>query len=502
MAIRFILAAAIIGFSSQPILAQSASAEIAGIRPGMSTRAEIDVKWGEPLKKSSEQTFEYAPPPGLPGAQRMVVTYFDDTLQAARIDVYLTIPAPADTARADATLGSRTMVRQSPRGDQEELYVNSLRGLILSSAAPDAKVTALSYLSPRWFSDLYADRFHEYMRDKRYADARVEADKAVAVDPDYARGYLLQGEYYQSQKNDDEAIVRFIAAAGAKDSPVYLASAHIFLITEYGVKNFADKAQAELEKALRGAQNPDQKVRAHIAYGNVLRDQKRDADALKEWNTALDINPNSVGARTALGDYYWAKHDYRAALPHYQALARELDNSRNPDEALQRNRVDLYFRVAFCNGQIGETDQALALYQKVIAIDPKHAAALNNLGNIYRGRGRLDDAFTTYQTGLASTPDDPFLLNNYAEALVLAGKFEEARRQAEHELSRNSKDGNAMLNMARAWAAQGEKKEALEWLEKVAAAGYRNRNLASEKSFEKLLGDDEFKKLAAQMGQQ
>jgi tetratricopeptide (TPR) repeat protein len=502
MAIRFILVAAIIGFSSQSILAQSASVEIAGVRSGVSTHAEIDVKWGEPTKKSGEQTFEYAPPPGLPGAQRMVVTYFDDTLQAARIDVYLTDPPPADTVRTDTTLGSRTMARQSPRGDQEELYVNSLRGLILSSAAPDAKVTALSYLSPRWFSDLYADRFHEYMRDKRYADARVEADKAVAVDPDYARGYLLQGEYYQSQKNDDEAIVRFIAAAGAKDSPVYLASAHIFLIAEYGAKNFADKAQAELDKALRGAQNPAQKAGAHLAYANVLRDQKRDADALKEWNAALEIDPNSSAARIALADYYWDKRDYRAALPHYQALARALENARNTDETLQTNRAKIYFRAAYCSADSGDKDQAIPLYQKAIAIEPKYAAAFNNLGNIYRDTGRLNDALNLYQTGLAVAPDYSFLLNGYSWALVMAGKFEEARLPAEHELSLNSKDVSAMFNMARAWAAQGKKKEALEWLQKAATAGFRNRNLVADKVFESLLGDDDFKKVAAQMGQQ
>jgi tetratricopeptide (TPR) repeat protein len=501
MAIRFILVATIIGFSSQSILAQSASVEIGGVRPGVSTHAEIDVKWGEPLKKSAEQTFEYAPPPGLPGAQRMVVTYFDDTLQAARIDVYLTNPAPSDTARADTTLGSRTMVRQSPRGDQEELYVNSLRGLILSSAAPDAKVTALSYLSARWFSDLYADRFHEYMGDKRYADARVEADKAVAVDPDYARGYLLQGEYYQSQKNDDEAIVRFIAAAGAKYSPVYVASAHIFLIGEYGAKNFADKAQAELEKALRGAQNPDQKASAHLAYANVLRDQKRDADALKEWNTALETAPNSSAARTAIADYYWDKRDYRAALPHYQALARGLDNARNSDETPRTDRAKMYFRAAYCIADSSDKDQAISLYQKTIALDPKYGPAFNNLGNIYRDSGRLNDALNTYQSGLAVAPDYSFLLNSYSYALVMVGRFEEARLPAEHELSLNSKDILAMMNMARAWAGQGQKKEALQWLQKAADAGYRNRNLASEKSFDALRGDDEFKKIAAQMGQ-
>jgi Tfp pilus assembly protein PilF len=494
-------AAAVIGFSSHAVLAQGGSAEIAGVRPGVSTHGEIDVKWGEPVKKSGEQTFEYAPPPGLPGAQRIVVTYFDDTLQAARIDVYLIDPVSADTVRADDTLGSRTIARQNPRGYREELYANSFRGLILSSTSPDAKVTAMSYLSGRWLSDLYADRFHEYMRDNRYADARVEADKAVAIDPDYARGYLLQGEYFQSQKNDDEAIVRFIAAAGAKYSPVYVASAHILLIKEYGLKKFADKAQAELEKALHSAENAGQKVNAHLAYANVLRDQKRDAEAVKEWFAALEIDNNSNAAHAALADYYWDKRDYRAAFPYYHVLAEALDKARNSDETPQR-RLNIYLRAAFCSAEAGEKDQAQSLYQKVLAIDPKDHLALNNLGVIYRDLGRLNDALSTYRKGLADAPDDSYLLNNYSQALLLAGKFEEARQQAEHELAHNSKDITAMFNMARGWAAQGKKKEALEWLQKAAAGGYRDRNLASDKSFEKLRGDDQFKKLAAQMGQQ
>jgi tetratricopeptide (TPR) repeat protein len=495
-----LLAVALVAFFPHAALGQSGSIEIAGVRPGVSTRAEVDLKYGEPRVKSDNRTFEYAPPSTLPGVQRVVVTYFTDTTQVARLDVYLTNPVLPETARADSTLGVRTMVRDRARGEQEELYANSLRGLILSSKAPDAQAAALSYLSGRWLSDLYADRFHEYMREKRYADARVEADKAVAIDPDYARGYLMQGEYFQSQKNDDEAIVRYIAATNAKYPPVYLASGHLFLITEYGLKKkWLDKAQAEFQKALSGATNTGQRVEAHVAYANVLRDQKRDPDALKELNAALEVNRNSTSARSALADYFWDKHDYRSALPHYQALARAQDDAPTTDDTPQRNRLEIYFRQAYSTVESGDRDHAISLYQKVLTIDPKHTATLNNLGNIYRDTGRMNEALDTYRTGLASSPNDVYLLNSYAHALVLAGKFEEARQQAIHELSLKPKDGAAMLNMARAWAAEGKKKDALEWLRKAAATGYHDGTLESDRAFEKIRGDNDFKTLLGEM---
>jgi Tfp pilus assembly protein PilF len=486
---------------SLPFLArgQKGSAPIDGVRPGVSTRAEVDLAWGEPGARLGGQSFEYAAPAALPGAQRVVVTYFGDTTQVSRIDIYLTNPAPPDKARADATLGVRTLVRDRERGEQEEFYASSLRGLILSSKDAGARVSALSYLSARYLADLYAERFHVCMREKRYADARVEAEKTVAIDNDYARGYLLEGDFFASVGNDEEGLVRYIAAASAKYPPNYVFRGHLVLITQYGLrKKWLDKAQGEFQQALLGAGDAGDRAEAHRLWADVLLDQKREADALAELNRAVEAEPNDTRSHLALADLYYGKREYGTARPHYEAVARVLDAGPAGEPAEHRRR-EIYFRYAYALSEAHDPGKAEKYYRAALELDPREGMTLNNLGVILNATGRVPEALDLYRRGLAVRPDDQRLLNNYAEGLLHDGRYEEARQQAQHEVSLKANDGQAKAIVARAWGAQGKKKEALEWLRQSAAAGYHNRELASDPAFRKMAKDEVFRKIVEQM---
>jgi len=486
---------------SLPSLApgQKGSAPIGGIRPGASTRAEVDLAWGEPGRRLGDQTFAYAAPASLPGAQGVVVAYFGDTTQVSRIDVYLTNPVPPDKARADATLGVRTLARDRGPGEQEEFYAASLRGLILTSKDAGARVGALSYLSARYLADLYAERFHACMREKRYADARVEAEKTVAIDNDYARGYLLEGDFFASVGNDEEGLVRYVAAASSKYPPAYVFRGHLVLITQYGLrKKWLDKAQAEFQQALATAGDASDRAETHRLWAEVLLDQKRDADALAELNRAVEAYGDDTRARLALADYYYVQREYGNSRPHYEVVARALD-AGPAGEPVERRRHEIYFRYAYALNDAHDPVKAEKYYRAVLQLDPREAMTLNNLGIILGAAGRVPEALDLYRRGLAVRPDDQRLLNNYGEGLLHEGQYEEARRQAQHELTLRANDGQAKAIVARTWAAQGKKKEALDWLQQSAAAGYHNRDLASDPAFRKIAKEEAFRKLVEQM---
>jgi predicted O-linked N-acetylglucosamine transferase (SPINDLY family) len=77
--------------------------------------------------------------------------------------------------------------------------------------------------------------------------------------------------------------------------------------------------------------------------------------------------------------------------------------------------------------QQGRFDEAIACYEKALAINPYFAGALNNLGLTYKDMGQLDRAISCYRQGLDwLAPTYAMTCNNLGISLKEQGKHEEA----------------------------------------------------------------------------
>jgi len=54
---------------------------------------------------------------------------------------------------------------------------------------------------------------------------------------------------------------------------------------------------------------------------------------------------------------------------------------------------------------LGESEQAIAVYQKILEINPNFAAAYCNLGCIWQIQGKFEQAITAYQRAIQIKPD-------------------------------------------------------------------------------------------------
>jgi tetratricopeptide (TPR) repeat protein len=77
----------------------------------------------------------------------------------------------------------------------------------------------------------------------------------------------------------------------------------------------------------------------------------------------------------------------------------------------------------------GATDEALALWDQLLAIDPGHAVAHHEKGLIYSRAGRPDLAIAALEASCAADPSDPLAANNLAVILSDAGHKTEALEQ-------------------------------------------------------------------------
>ena len=173
------------------------------------------------------------------------------------------------------------------------------------------------------------------------------------------------------------------------------------------------------------------------------------------------------------------------------------------DEAVQRNNLGASLL------QQGKVDEAVAEFQKALALDPKYTAAQLNLGYAYDRQGRPEEAMAQYQKVIALEPGNLFAHNNLGVLYDKKGRYDEAIRefervlqidtsnatalenlenakrskgtvqereerfaQARKEVEARPDDPRAAYNLGRLFASYGKKEQALEWLAKALELGF------------------------------
>ncbi len=72
--------------------------------------------------------------------------------------------------------------------------------------------------------------------------------------------------------------------------------------------------------------------------------------------------------------------------------------------------------------RVGKLDEAIALYNRVIKINPNFAWAYNNLGDAFVKQGNLDEAIVEYRRAIEINPNSAWFYYQLGEALAQQGK--------------------------------------------------------------------------------
>jgi len=74
----------------------------------------------------------------------------------------------------------------------------------------------------------------------------------------------------------------------------------------------------------------------------------------------------------------------------------------------------------------GRYEEAVAVFDKAIEIDPEYAYAWSNKGNVLSDMGKYDEAIRAYDRAIEINPQDAVAWNNKGLALSDMGKYDEA----------------------------------------------------------------------------
>jgi Flp pilus assembly protein TadD len=194
--------------------------------------------------------------------------------------------------------------------------------------------------------------------------------------------------------------------------------------------------------------------RERLGYVHLRQNPER---AQPLFESALEIEPNSVSAHVGLGLAMLAGDNKEEGLSHLQR-AVEIDPKSARAQAALGVSLD----------QLGRGEEALVHLEAARALRPHDARILNNLGVAYLRGGQPGRAEPLFRAALREdTRDAALRANNLGMAMAMQGRFDDALasfRKAGDEQS-------ARANLGYAHYARGEYDRAIAEYEKALLAG-------------------------------
>jgi len=158
---------------------------------------------------------------------------------------------------------------------------------------------------------------------------------------------------------------------------------------------------------------------AHDSLGEYLAAQGRTDEAAVQFQQALAIRPDDLPANLNLGAYEHSHGNIRAAVEHYQIVAR--------NAADQDLRAKAYANLGSAYRLLGDSAKAKQCYETAIELEPDHPFPIDliGLGLIALKSGDPAEAIRLYQRAMEIQPTDVgYLL--LAQALDQNGRPDEA----------------------------------------------------------------------------
>jgi Flp pilus assembly protein TadD len=189
----------------------------------------------------------------------------------------------------------------------------------------------------------------------------------------------------------------------------------------------------------------------HIVAGMYLDGELKTYDflpyrpkAYKEFRPIDDLAAaahyyNNVGAERLLGGDYQGAHDLLT-------IASRL----SPQSPRALNNLGVLL------AREGRTDEALATYQRALAIDPAASMVMTNLARLYQQRGEQQRATEMLAQVEAANTTNPYFFVYLADVALLRGDAAKALEHMTHALRLDTESAEVHVGLVRVYLALGE----------------------------------------------
>ena len=187
-----------------------------------------------------------------------------------------------------------------------------------------------------------------------------------------------------------------------------------------------------------------------LKKGNAYYHEGQWDKAIDQYQMAIRINPDHLGARQNLGLAYQSKRDFTHAMQAFEEL-KKMDPLFAP----------AYISLGLVYTQKGRYKDAEKEYRKAVELEPRNLVAHLNLAAILAKQKEYGQAFRAARRGLGIVPSSPHLHLLLANMYFNKEKYALAALEYRKALKSQSQIPAARLNLGMALARSGKFEQGL-----------------------------------------
>ncbi len=227
---------------------------------------------------------------------------------------------------------------------------------------------------------------------------------------------------------------------------------------------------------------------AYYNRGVFFMNEKRNEEAIKDFNKAIELKPGSASAYNNRGIVYANEKRFNEAIADFNK-AVEL----NPKNAIAYNNRGNYFKNANRN------KEAISDFNMAIKLNPDFSEPYNNRGSVYITERRLDEALNDFNKSIELNPNNSESYFNRGIVFLYERRSDDAISNFNKAIGLKPDYFNAYRNRGIVFASQNRNEEAIYDFNKAIefkpdyAMAYNNRGMvfANEKRNEEAIQDFE-----------
>lgn len=123
----------------------------------------------------------------------------------------------------------------------------------------------------------------------------------------------------------------------------------------------------------------------YLDWGNALDEQGRHAEAIKVCEQATKISEDFAYAYHNIAYYLWAQGDYKAGRKAWEKACQVYERSRQAEKT-KGNATFFQYYGSVLDEHLGKPEKSERMLQEGLAIDPNHTGILGNLLSLYLDR--------------------------------------------------------------------------------------------------------------------
>jgi tetratricopeptide (TPR) repeat protein len=295
-----------------------------------------------------------------------------------------------------------------------------------------------------------------YLAQQKIDQALAVYRKMTEAFPKDPRPSFLVGSVLLGQGKQADAHKAF--EKSNEISPDYLPTVEKLVDLDLGDKQYAsaiDRVQKLIDKDPKLAQPWALRAKIYLAQRDLAR---AEPDLLK----AINLDPKLEPAYQLLAQLYVASNRQEEAIAKLTAF---VENNKSAQAA------PALMQLGMINEQMKHFDGARDAYEKLLAIAPNFAPALNNLAILYSERfGELDKAYGLAKKANEAAPNDPHIADTLGWILFKRGEYGNALRLLEESAGKLPDQPEIQFHAGMAHYMLGDEAAARLALQKAADA--------------------------------